>query len=173
MTDMLAGNMSLIGMPGSGKSTVGVLLAKRLGRLFVDTDLLLQASRGHSLQTLVDQEGFDRFCQLEEEIVLHLAVENHVIATGGSVVYGTAGMRHLKAISTVVFLQANLDTLAVRLTNFETRGVALRPGQTLEQLFRERNELYFRYADFIVASDGLRPEEVCQQIELQLKSTQP
>ena len=97
-------NLILIGMPGCGKSTVGVILAKRLGRNFVDTDLLIQVAQGRTLQAIVDAEGFDGFCQIEEQALLGLAVEGHVVATGGSVVYSEAGMWHLQSLGTIVFL---------------------------------------------------------------------
>lgn len=158
-------NLVLIGMPGCGKSTVGVILAKRLGRNFVDTDLLIQVAQERTLQAIVDAEGFEGFCQIEEQALLRLAVEKHVIATGGSVVYSEAGMRHLQSLGTIIFLQARLATIEPRLTNAATRGIALKPGQTLGELYDERNILYRRWAEITIPCDGLIPEEVCQQIE--------
>lgn len=163
--DLRNGNLVLIGMPGCGKSTVGVVLAKRLGRNFVDTDLLIQVAQRQTLQEIVDAEGFAGFCQIEEQALLDLEVSEHIIATGGSVVYGEEGMQHLQNLGTIVFLKASLATLQPRLTNAATRGIALKPGQTLAELYEERNQLYPMWAEFTVVCDGLTPEEVCQRVE--------
>lgn len=157
-------NIILIGMPGSGKSTVGVLLAKELGRHFVDTDLLIQASQGRTLQSIVDREGYLVLREIEEEVLLELHCFGQVIATGGSAVYSDPAMRHLKASGVVVFLDVRLSDLRARVSDYATRGLAKRPDQTLEDLFVERVALYTRYADVTVACGGLSHEEVCCRI---------
>ncbi|RCS54116.1 shikimate kinase [Bremerella cremea] len=161
-------NVTLIGMPGSGKSTIGVVLAKRINRQFVDTDLIIQTTQQRTLQEIMDSEGFAAFCQIEEEAVLSVDVDYHVVATGGSVVYGPEGMAHLKKLGQVVFLKTGLKTLEERLSNMATRGIALKPGQTLEHLFHERNQLYSEYADITIACDGLNVEQICEKIEVAL-----
>jgi shikimate kinase len=158
---MKPSNIVLIGMPGSGKSTVGVLLAKRLCRQFVDTDVLLQASDGRSLQETVDGEGYMGLRRIEEETILGLICENHVIATGGSAIYSTTAMNHLKRDGVVVFLHASVETLASRVLDFETRGLAKRKDQTLEDLFAERLPLYNAWADLTVDCSLLSHEETC------------
>ncbi|MEW4455623.1 shikimate kinase [Bremerella sp. JC817] len=165
MTAAAGSNVTLIGMPGSGKSTIGVVLAKRMNLQFVDTDLIIQTTQQRTLQQIMDADGFDKFCQIEESAVLTLDVEKHVIATGGSVCYGPDGMAHLKSLGKVVFLKTSLQTLEKRLSNMATRGIALKPGQTLEGLFHERNALYTQYADLTIDCDGLNVERISEQIE--------
>ncbi len=143
-------NIVLIGMPGAGKSTVGVLLAKVTFREFVDTDLVIQAAEGRRLQDIIDRSGVDAFRNLEERYVLALASENAVIATGGSVVYSERAMAHLRENSKVVFLDVPLDVLEKRLTDTATRGIVAGPGQGLQALYEERLPLYRRYADVVL-----------------------
>ncbi|XOZ33175.1 shikimate kinase [Halomonadaceae bacterium KBTZ08] len=157
-------NIALIGMPGSGKSTVGVLLAKASGRDFVDTDLLIQSRAGSTLQAIVDDKGYEALREVEEQVLLSLAVSNHVIATGGSVVYSEAGMAHLKTSSVVVFLDVSLETVRERIGDYSLRGISKRPDQTIEDLFEERLELYHRYADITVACDGRSMETLCEAV---------
>lgn len=157
-------NLVLIGMPGAGKSTVGVLLAKQTARAFVDTDLLLQTAAGRSLQAIVDSEGYLALRQLEESVLLGLTVSNHVIATGGSAVYSERAMAHLKSDSLVIHLDVDLQTLAARIDDFGTRGLAKRPDQTLADLLHERSALYQRYADLTIPCSGLNHEQVCDRI---------
>jgi shikimate kinase len=157
-------NIILIGMPGSGKSTVGVILAKMTSRGFADTDLLIQTSDGRSLQEIVDTDGQMTLRKIEEEILLRLDCCNHVIATGGSSVYSQAAMEHLKSYGFVVFLDADIATLESRIHNLESRGLAKRPDQTLADLFGERHPLYTKYADVTVVCAGLTHEEVCARI---------
>lgn len=157
-------NIALIGMPGSGKSTVGVLLAKVTGKDFVDTDLLIQRHTGHTLQTIVDGEGYQALRHVEEEVLCALDVENHVIATGGSVVYSEAGMARLRESSLVVFLNVSLETVRARIGDFSLRGISKRPDQTLEELFDERHALYRRHADVTIECDGLTQDDVCDRI---------
>ena len=157
-------NIILIGMPGSGKSTVGVILAKRSGRAFVDTDLLIQSSTGRPLQDIVDKDGYLELRRIEEKILLNITLWNHVVATGGSAVYSAAAMDHLKAGGVVVFLDVDTATLAARVGDFGTRGLAKRPDQTFEQLFQERLPLYRTYAEITIRCDGLRHEQVVAEI---------
>ena len=157
-------NIALIGMPGSGKSTVGVLLAKVSGRDFVDTDLLIQSRAGATLQTIVDENGYEALREVEEQVLLSLQLSNHVIATGGSVVYSEAGMAHLKTSSVVVFLDVSLETVRKRIGDYSLRGISKRPEQTIEDLFDERLDLYRRYADIAITCDSRSMEAVCKAV---------
>ena len=161
-------NVVLIGMPGSGKSTVGVLLAKRLSLGFLDTDLLIQQANGKSLQAIVDGEGHGALLRAEEAAVLGVKAVGCVIATGGSVVYSAAGMEHLKSLGVIVYLATDLATLETRVGDYTMRGIAKRPDQTLADLFAERAALYERYADVTVETTGLTHDAVCQRIEAAL-----
>ncbi|HTN33612.1 MAG TPA: shikimate kinase [Marinobacter sp.] len=158
------GNIILIGMPGSGKSTVGVLLAKRLGFGFVDTDLLIQQETGRTLQDIVDHDGYQALRHIEESVLLKLAVQRHVISTGGSAVYSSQGMAHLKSGGVVVFLDIPLPLVMERIGNYSLRGISRRPEQSLEELFEERLELYSRYADLCVKGEGSNQDEVCEAV---------
>jgi shikimate kinase len=164
-------NIVLIGMPGSGKSTVGVILARLTGRDFVDTDVLIQTQEGRPLQDIVDQDGYLALREIEEKILLALDRRNHVIATGGSAVYSRAAMTHLKSNGVVVFLNVDLDTLKSRVHDFDTRGLAKRPDQSVADLFAERFALYRKYADIIVEAVDLTHEEVCAGVLNELKKT--
>jgi len=157
-------NIVLIGMPGSGKSTVGIILAKLTSRDFVDTDILIQTSQGRTLQDIVDTEGYMVLREIEERILLKLHCVNHVIATGGSAVYSHAAMTHLKSNGAVVFLNVELPVLESRIHNFATRGLAKRPDQSIEDLFEERFVLYARYADVTIECKDYTQEEVCEEI---------
>ena len=158
------GNLVLIGMPGSGKSTVGVLLAKRLGLGFVDTDLLIQEEAGRTLQEIVDQDGYEALRRIEEQVLLKLDVRHKVISTGGSAVYSARAMEHLKKHGTVVFLDIPLELVIQRIGDHSMRGISRRPDQSLEALFQERFELYRRYADLTIRGEGLNQEEVCDEV---------
>ena len=162
-------NIVLIGMPGSGKSTVGVILAKLTGRDFVDTDVLIQKEQCRSLQDIVDQDGYLKLREIEEKTILKLDCRNHVIATGGSAVYSQAAMGHLKSNGIAVFLNVDLQTLFTRVQDYDTRGLAKRADQGVADLFAERHALYRRYADVIIDCEGITHETVCEKIMQDLK----
>jgi shikimate kinase len=157
-------NLVLIGMPGSGKSTIGVLLAKKTSRDFVDTDVVIQSHEHRSLQDIVDNDGYMVLREIEEKWVTWLTVEHTVISTGGSVVYSDKSMAHLASDGVIIFLDVSLDTLKQRITDYDQRGIARRPDQSFEELFEERSVLYRRYADITIASDGINQDEVCAAI---------
>lgn len=157
-------NLVLIGMPGSGKSTVGVLLAKQTARGFIDTDVIIQTSERRSLQDIVDLDGYLALRRIEEKILRGISLRNHVIATGGSAVYSEPAMIHLKSGGIVAFLDVDLQTLEGRIHDFGTRGLARSPGQSLTDLYQERLPLYRRYADLVVTCGKLTHEEVCSRI---------
>lgn len=157
-------NIILIGMPGAGKSTVGVILAKRTSRDFLDTDLLIQTAQGRSLQEIVDTDGYLALRKIEEEALLGLSLHHHVIATGGSAAYSDAAMSYLKSKGVVVFLNVDIPTLRARLHDFDTRGIAKRPDQSFAELFEERFTLYTKYADVIIECGKLTQEEVSRRI---------
>jgi shikimate kinase len=166
-------NIVLIGMPGAGKSTVGVILAKLTSRDFIDTDVLIQISQGRLLQDIVDTEGYMALRRIEEDILLGLHCDHHVIATGGSAVYSPVAMEHLKLNGITVFLDVDLPTLESRVCNFDTRGVAKRPDQSFSDLFKERIILYRKYAEVTVDCGGLSQEEVCAEIIKRVKAKKP
>ena len=153
-------NIVLIGMPGCGKSTVGVVLAKNLALDFIDSDLLIQREMGMRLSALIEQYGDDGFREIENRVNSGIEAENSVIATGGSVIYGEEAMRHLKAIGTVIYLKLSYEQIEERLGNLHARGVSIKAGQTLRDLYDERCPLYERWADMTVACDGKRLREV-------------
>ena len=157
-------NIVLIGMPGAGKSTVGVLLAKATGRNFLDTDVWIQAREGRSLQEILDCDGMEAFCDLEAAHVLDLDVRACVIATGGSVVYREKAMGHLAAGGRIVYLRLPFEPLQRRLTNLATRGVVMPEGQDFRQLFDERRGLYERWAEAIVDCQGKSQDEIATEI---------
>lgn len=143
-------NITLIGMPGAGKSTVGVVLAKVLGYDFIDTDLLIQKQEHRLLWQIMRDEGNDGFRRIEERVNSTVEAQDSVISPGGSVIYGEKAMEHLRQISTVVYLKVNCRTLTHRLGDLKKRGVVLRPGQTLQSLYEERVPLYEKYAHVTV-----------------------
>ena len=157
-------NIILIGMPGCGKSTVGVVLAKALGMDFIDSDLVIQKETGAKLATLIEQHGDAGFRDIENRINAALDAENSVIATGGSVVYGEDAMRHLKAIGTVVYLKLSYEAIEDRLGDLHARGVTIQPGWTLRDLYNERVPLYKKWADVTVDCEHLRLREVVAYI---------
>lgn len=163
-------NIILIGMPGSGKSTVGVVLAKVLGYGFVDSDLLIQEQEGMRLFQIMEEKGIDGFIQAENLVNSRIRANRCVIATGGSVVYGREAMEHLRSIGRVIYLRLPFGELKERLGNLKCRGVVLKDGQTLEELYRERTPLYEQYADLVVDEEGLGVEETLERIVDQLQA---
>ena len=148
-------NITLIGMPASGKSTVGVLLAKRLGYSFVDVDIVIQEQEGRLLKEIIAEEGQEGFLHVENRVNAELFVHNSVIAPGGSVIYGKEAMEHLKKISTVVYLKLSYEAVEERLGNLTDRGVVLKDGMTLKDLYEERIPYYEQYADITVDETGI------------------
>ena len=156
-------NVVLIGMPGAGKSTIGVILAKVLGKDFIDADLVIQKKEGRLLREIIEQEGPDGFLAVEERVNAGLCPDAAVIATGGSVVYGQRAMEHLGRIGAIVYLKLSYPAVESRLRDIRGRGVVLRDGQTLLDLYRERAVLYERYADVTVEEDGFGVEETLEK----------
>jgi len=161
-------NLTLIGMPGAGKSTVGIILAKNMGLGFIDTDVLIQINRQKSLQQILDESDHLNLRAIEAEEILKLNVSGHVIATGGSAAYSDAAMTHLQRISTIVFLEVSFEEIERRIRNFATRGIAKAKNQTFHELFDERQILYKKYAELTVSCDGFDQEKIAQQIAEQL-----
>ena len=157
-------NVILIGMPGVGKSTVGVILAKHLGFDFIDTDLVIQRREGKRLQALILQHGLEGFKDLEARHLERIAAQKSVIATGGSVVYRDRAMAHLKALGRIVHLDLSLEPLQKRLASLDERGVVRLPGQTIAAIYAERLPLYRRHAQVTVATDDLTPDLVVNAI---------
>jgi len=143
-------NITLIGMPASGKSSVGVVLAKRLGKRFVDTDIVIQEKYGKLLKELIEEHGDDGFREIEDEVNASLDVTDSIISPGGSVVYGEKAMEHLKEISVVIYLELSYTAIKSRLGDLRERGITLKEGQTLKDLYLERTPLYAKYADITV-----------------------
>jgi len=160
----LKSNIILIGMPGSGKSTVGVILAKMIAKRFLDTDILLQNIEKRSLQDIVDNDGHMALRGVEQKVLLGIQCSNHIIATGGSAAYSEPAMMHLKENGVIVFLHADLTALNQRIHNYETRGLAKRPDQSFQDLFEERLALYEKYADITIRSSNLTQDQVCDAI---------
>ena len=157
-------NIILIGMPGAGKSTVGVVLAKALGYNFVDSDLVIQKETGKRLFEIIDEVGIDEFLNIENRINAALSVEKSVVATGGSVIYGEEAMEHLKSIGKVIYLKTDYESLEMRLGNLLKRGVAIRSGNTLLDLYNERVPLYEMYADITIDTKNKGIREVVEDI---------
>lgn len=157
-------NIILIGMPGAGKSTVGVVLAKRLGYNFVDSDLVIQERHGKLLHELISAHGIEGFWKIENDVNASLQCEKAVIATGGSAIYGTEAMEHLRSIGTVVYLQLPFEEIEERLGDLNARGVTLQPGQTLRDLYAERVPLYEKYAHRTIDCSGKTLRDIVQEI---------
>ena len=166
---MQKNNITLIGMPGAGKSTIGIVLAKVLGYDFIDSDLLIQKSEGKLLWEIMRDSGNEEFGRIEERVNSQIQAEHSVIATGGSVVYGTKAMEHLRAISTVVYLKVSCSTLEKRLGDLAKRGVVFEPGQTLLDLYKERIPLYEKYAHLTVNVGHKTVQSSVAAIEAALK----
>ena len=162
-------NVVLIGMPGSGKSSVGVVLAKVLGYRFIDSDLVIQEAEGKLLHEIISEKGIDGFLAVENKINSELEPEHSVIATGGSVVYGKEAMEHLSRIGTVVYLKLPYASLVRRLGNLKDRGVVLKEGQTLKSLYEERTPLYEKYAHLTVDEEKAGIRETVELVVQALK----
>jgi len=162
--EVMKSNLILIGMPGAGKSTVGVVLAKRLGMGFVDTDLLIQMRCGRLLQDVIDSDGPEAFRALEEQTLREFDVCHAVVATGGSAIYSDEAMRHLASIGTIIFLDVPLGELELRLQDMATRGLVIDPGATLADLYHERLPLYRKYAELVIPVHGENLEQVVESI---------
>lgn len=162
-------NITLIGMPGAGKSTIGVILAKSLLCDFTDTDLIIQKKTGKSLCDLLIEKGSEGFIKLENDIICAENFENCIIATGGSAVYGKEAMEKLKSISTVIFLKVDISELERRLSNIKTRGVVMKKGSTVLELHRERLPLYEKFADITLDCTKLTAEECVEEIIAKFK----
>ncbi len=161
---MKKSNIVLIGMPGSGKSTVGVILAKVLGFQFVDADLLIQEQEGKLLHEIIAEQGTEGFIQVENRVNAQIDVQHTIIATGGSVVYGKEAMEHLRESGTIVYLEVPFERLEKRLADIKGRGVVLKDGQTLLDLFHERTPLYEKYADITIGEKELSVEETVEAL---------
>lgn len=157
-------NIILIGMPGAGKSTIGVLLAKSLLCSFTDTDLIIQNTCKKSLCDIIEEKGTDGFLQTENDIICGCEFDSCVVATGGSAVYGEEAMRKLKENGVFVYLKLPLEELERRLADIKTRGVAMKNGTTIAALFEERAPLYEKYADITLDCTGLTPEQCVDKI---------
>ncbi len=162
-------NVILIGMPGCGKSTVGVVLAKILGFRFLDSDIVIQEQEHRLLSEIIAQEGLDRFNDIENRVNSSLEIEKTVVATGGSVVYGRQAMEHLKQIGVVVYIRLPFEEIEERLGDFAQRGVSIRREQTLRELYDERVPLYEQYADIIIDEHDLTVSKTALAIAQQLK----
>ena len=157
-------NISLIGMPGAGKSTVGVILAKLLSFGFMDTDIVIQTNQGKSLQEIIDEGDYLGLRRIEASAIRKIDVKEHVIATGGSAVHSARAMQHLKKISTVVFLKVDFKELQKRISNFEIRGIAKPKHQSFKALFDERQILYKKYAEVVIDGNDLDQEQIAALI---------
>lgn len=166
-------NIVLVGMPGAGKSTVGVILAKTLGMNFVDTDLEIQRSHGRLLQDMIDEFGIAVFLKAEEQAILKGSYNHTVIATGGSVVYSSKAMAHLKKGAVVIYLKVDIGTLQKRINNIATRGIAMSRNQTLNDIYLERTPLYEQYADIIIDCSDKDVEGAVESILGSLNPSNP
>ncbi|GAA5525375.1 shikimate kinase [Microbulbifer aestuariivivens] len=162
----------LIGMPGAGKSTVGVLLAKELALDFVDTDVLIQSREGKTLQEIMNESDYLNLRRIEGEVIAEADLPGYVIATGGSAVYSEEGMANLRRFGAIVFLSCSAEELRRRIHNYESRGIAKAPGQSFADLFAERQALYRKYADITIDCDGRDLQEVLQAVLAALSDRQ-
>lgn len=160
LASIMKSNLTLIGMPGSGKSTVGIILAKLLSFGFIDTDVLIQINQQKSLQEIINESDYLNLRKIEEKEILKINIEHHVIATGGSAVYSEKAMSHLQDISNIIFLEAGFEEIKKRIHNVATRGIAKAETQTFRDLFKERQLLYHKYAELTINCDKLNQEEI-------------
>ncbi len=157
-------NIILIGMPGAGKSTIGVLLAKALNYAFIDTDLIIQNKTGKRLYEIIEEQGINEFLNIENETLKNVEVDKTVIATGGSAVFGKEAMEHLKKNARVVYLKLGCEEVVRRVKNITTRGIAMQKGESLQDIYEERAPLYDKYADITVECEGTTIEECVEKI---------
>ena len=157
-------NIIFIGMPAVGKSTVGVVVAKRLGYRFVDADILIQETEGKLLKEIIQEKGIEGFLQVEKPVNARICADQAVISPGGSVVYCEIAMNHYKEIGRIVYLKESYETINKRLNNARNRGVVLKDGQSLKDLYEERVKLFERYADITICEDGMELEETIQAV---------
>ncbi len=157
-------NIILIGMPGAGKSTIGVLLAKSLLMDFVDTDLLIQKKYSSSLCDIINSRGIEEFLKIENDVICSWSFLNCIIATGGSAVYGAEAMERLKKDGITVYLRLTPEEIEKRINNIHTRGIAMKKGTTIAELYGERAPLYEKYADIVIDCAGLTPEQCVDAI---------
>lgn len=162
-------NIVLIGMPGAGKSTIGVILAKELGYHFIDSDLVIQEKEGRLLREIIASEGLERFIEIENQANISIEAKNAVIATGGSVVYGTEAMEHFYERDIVVYLKLSYHSISERIGDPRERGVVLKANQTLKDLYEERCPLYEKYAHIVVDTDNLEIGEAMHAIKEKLE----
>lgn len=164
-------NIALIGMPGAGKSTVGVILAKVMGYEFIDIDLVIQKKEKQLLIDIITRQGLKKFIEIENKVTQEIITDRTIIATGGSVIYGKEAMHHLKNIATIIYIRLSDKTLVNRLGDIRKRGVVLRENQTFEELYRERCPLYEKYADIIIDAQQLEIEQLMETILDKIKGT--
>lgn len=157
-------NIVLIGMPGAGKSTVGVVLAKRMGMSFMDSDLVIQEQEGKTLHEIIEEKGTEGFLEVENRVNASIYAQNTIIATGGSVVYGKSAMEHLSQIGNVCYLKLSYESIDERLGDLEQRGVALKKGQSLMDLYKERTPLYEKYANLTIDCENKNIREIVSEI---------
>ena len=157
-------NLVLIGMPGVGKSTAGVVAAKLAGFQFLDSDLVIMQRDGRLLREIIEQDGIEGFLSIENRVNASISTHNTIIATGGSVVFGDGAMYHLSSIGTIVYLRASYETVASRVTDLKGRGVAMKPAQTLREIYEERKDLYEKFADHIINVDEQSIETTAQEL---------
>ncbi len=166
-------NIVLIGMPGAGKSTIGVILAKTLGMHFVDTDLIIQENENMLLQDIINSGGINKFIAIEEKCILSLDCKETVIATGGSVVYSTKAMEHLKQKGTIIYFKLGIEEIIKRINNIKTRGIVLDKGQSLIDIYNQRVPLYEKYSDITVDCTDKGVEDVIQIIKNEIETKLP
>ena len=163
-------NVIFIGMPASGKSTIGVVVAKRLGYDFIDTDLLIQKQEGKLLKDIIEEVGSDGFLRIENRVNRELQAERSVIAPGGSVIYCREAMEHFQELGTIVYLKVPYETIYSRISDLKNRGVVLKENQTFREMYEERTALFEQYADYIVDEEGLSLNETIDEVLLHLQN---
>lgn len=162
-------NIVLIGMPGSGKSTIGKLLAKELNKIAIDGDTIIEQKEGIKLQEIINTKGNDYFTKLEDKVLSNLECDNYVISPGGSVCYYPNAMKHLSEIAEVIYLKVSFEELEKRVNNLDSRGIVFKPNQTFKDLYNERTPLYEKYAGLVIDSSGLTPNETIKLLLEQLQ----